>query len=214
MRVTKLIGIKIIFMALWLPTWLSAAEIVGDPAAGANKAATCVACHGQDGNSVNPTWPKIAGQGQRYFIAQLKAFKLGADGPRKSANAALMYGMAAGLSEQDMADLAAYFAEQKISLGVADDNLARKGEAIYRGGNTDFGSAACIGCHGPSGRGNPPAGYPALSGQHAQYVYDQLQAFHSGERGGDANGMMRNMVRKMSDEEMRAVAEYVQGLHQ
>ena len=190
-----------------------AAELVGDPKAGKEKAAICVACHGADGNSVNPQWPKIAGQGQRYFIAQLKAFKQGGEGSRSGANAALMYPMAAQLSEQDMVDLAAYFGEQKITLGVADDSLARKGEAIYRGGNIDFGSAACIGCHGPSGKGNPTAGFPALSGQHAAYVYNQLQAFHDDERSGDPNGMMRNMVRKMSNEEMRAVAEYVQGLY-
>ena len=190
-----------------------AGEYMGDPEAGKQKATVCVACHGTDGNSVNPAWPKIAGQGQRYFVAQLKAFKLGPDGPRKGAAAALMYPMADALSDEDMLDLAAYFGGQPVVVGAADDKLVLKGEAIYRGGNPDFGSAACIGCHGPSGQGNPAAGFPALSGQHAEYVYNQLQAFHDGLRGGDANGTMRNMVRKMSNEEMRAVAEYVQGLN-
>ncbi len=189
------------------------AEYQGDVEKGQQKASQCVACHGSDGNSVNPAWPKIAGQGEKYFIAQLEAFKLGAEGPRKGAGAGLMYGIVSALTEEDMADLAAYYASQKIKLGVADDALVGKGQAIYRGGNTDFGSAACIGCHGPSGKGNPAAGFPALSGQHAQYTYSQLQAFHSGERSGDANGSMRNMVRKMSSEEMRAVAEYIQGLY-
>lgn len=192
-------------------TWTAGPD--GDPAAGQNKSVTCAACHGVDGNSVNPDWPKIAGQGERYFVEQLRAFKQGPSGSRRSPNSALMYGMASTLSDQDMADLAAYYAQQKIELGVADDVLARKGEAIYRGGNIEFGSAACIGCHGPSGKGNPPAGFPALAGQHAQYVYNQLRAFHEELRSGDVNNTMRHMVRKMSNEEMRAVAEFIQGLH-
>lgn len=191
-----------------------AEDLQGDPEAGRNKAQVCAACHGQDGNSVNPAWPKIAGQSKRYFISQLKAFKEGAKGPRQGANAVLMYPMAAGLSEQDMADLAAYFSSQKATPGVAADNLVKKGSAIYQGGNADFGSAACIGCHGPAGKGNPAAGFPALSGQHALYTYNQLKAFHDGQRSGDPNGMMRNMVRKMSDDEMQAVAEYIQGLYE
>lgn len=197
--------------------WLQpagAAPLEGDADAGKRKSAVCASCHGTDGNSVNPQWPNIAGQARRYFVEQLKAFKQGPDGPRQSDNAALMYPIVADLSEQDMLDLAAYFSKQEPSPGAADDEaLARKGRAIYRGGNTDFKSAACIGCHGPAGRGNPPAGYPALAGQHAPYVYEQLRAFHDGRRTGDPNNTMQNMVRKMSDEEMRAVAEYVQGLH-
>lgn len=191
-----------------------AEELQGDPEAGRTKAQVCAACHGQDGNSANPVWPKIAGQNKRYFISQLKAFQQGAAGPRQGANAALMYPMAAPLREQDMADLAAYFSSQKITLSVADDVLAKKGADIYRGGNEDFGSAACIGCHGPAGKGNPAAGFPALAGQHASYTYNQLKAFHDGTRSGDPNGMMRNMVRKMSDNEMQAVAEYIQGLYE
>lgn len=193
---------------------VSAEELQGDPEAGRIKAAPCAACHGQDGNSVNPVWPKIAGQGERYFISQLKAFQQGAAGPRQGANAALMYPMAAPLREQDMADLAAYFSRQKATLGVAEDELAKKGAAIYQGGNTDFGSAACIGCHGPAGKGNPAAGFPALAGQHAAYTYNQLKAFHDGTRSGDPNSMMRNMVRKLPDSEMKAVAEYIQGLYE
>jgi cytochrome c553 len=189
------------------------AQPVGNPEDGEQKAVVCAACHGPDGNSVNPIWPKIAGQGERYFIEQLKAFKLGSEGPRRSPNAALMYPMAANLSEQDMADLAAHFSGQEMSLGVADDELALQGQAIYRGGNSDTGLAACSGCHGPAGEGNPAAAYPELAGQHAQYVYDQLQAFRSGQRSGDPNAMMRNIAKLMSDEEMRAVAQYVQGLY-
>lgn len=184
----------------------------GDPD-GEAKSAVCAACHGPDGNSVNPQWPKIAGQSHRYFISQLKAFQQGPDGPRRGDNAALMYPIVADLSEQDMRDLAAYFSAQEAQLAAAaDEDLAERGRAIYRGGNTDFKSAACVGCHGPAGRGNPAAGFPALAGQHAPYVYNQLRAFHDGRRAGDPNETMQNMVRKMSDKEMRAVAEYVQGL--
>ena len=192
---------------------LALAQPAGNPEAGEQKAMVCVACHGPAGNSVNPVWPKIAGQAPRYFVEQLKAFKQGPEGPRRSANAALMYPMAANLSEQDMADLAAYFSRQEMTPGVADDKLAMQGQAIYRGGNSDTGLPACSGCHGPAGEGNPAAAYPDLSGQHAQYIYDQLQAFRSGERDGDPNAMMQNVAKLMSDEEMRAVAEYAQGLY-
>jgi cytochrome c553 len=199
---------------LLLSAAVAAEELKGDPEAGRTKAAVCAACHGPDGNSVNPAWPKLAGQGERYIISQLKAFQQGAAGPRQGANAALMYPMAAPLREQDMADLAAYFSSQKIAPGVAQDELAKKGATLYKGGNSDLGSAACIGCHGPGGNGNPAAGFPTLAGQHATYVYNQLKAFHDGTRSGDPNSMMRNMVRKMSDEEMREVAEYIQGLYE
>lgn len=211
--VQKYFGIVAMYSALLLMPGLLAAEVVGDAKAGKGKSVTCVACHGADGNSVNPQWPKIAGLGERYFVSQLKAFKEGPGGLRQTANAAMMYGMVAALSEQDMADLAAYYQSQTRTIGVTNDKFLAKGEAIYRGGNPDFGSAACIGCHGPQGNGNVLAGFPAVSGQHAEYTYNQLQAFHDEKRHGDPNGMMRNMVRKMSNEEMKAVAEYMQGLH-
>jgi cytochrome c553 len=212
--VFKIARLGLMAAAMLLPATVLAEELQGDAEAGRKKAQVCAACHQADGNSVNPIWPKIAGQGKRYFISQLKAFKEGAKGQRQGANAAMMYPMVSGLSEQDMADLAEYFSSQKISLGTASDELAKKGAAIYQGGNADFGSAACIGCHGPGGNGNPAAGFPALAGQHATYTYNQLKAFHDGTRSGDPNSMMRHMVRKMSDDEMRAVAEYIQGLYE
>jgi cytochrome c553 len=214
LEVLKIARMAVTAVLMLLTAAVQAGEMQGDPEAGRKKAEVCAACHGQDGNSPNPIWPKIAGQSERYFISQLKAFQQGAAGPRQGANAAQMYPMVAALREQDMADLAAYFSRQKATLGVADDELAKKGAAIYQGGNADFGSAACIGCHGPSGKGNPAAGFPALAGQHAAYTYNQLKAFHDGTRSGDPNGMMRNMVRKMSDVEMQAVAEYIQGLYE
>jgi cytochrome c553 len=217
--VFKIARMGLMAAAMLLPATVLAEELQGDAEAGRKKAQVCAACHGQDGNSPSPATPqlvvpKIAGQGKRYFISQLKAFKEGAKGSRQGANALMMYSQAAGLSDQDMADLAAYFSSQKVAMGAASDELAKKGAAIYQGGNMDFGSAACIGCHGPGGNGNPAAGFPALAGQHASYTYNQLKAFHDGTRSGDPNSMMRHMVRKMSDTDMRAVAEYIQGLYE
>lgn len=185
----------------------------GNAEAGKNKAAVCGACHGADGNSANPAWPKLAGQHEKYLVKQLQAFKAGASGGRKAAASAQMYGMAAALSDQDMADLGAFYAAQKIKTGVADDKLAAKGKAIYQGGITDTKIAACSGCHGPAGKGNAAAGFPALAGQHAAYTVAQLKAFHSGKRVNDPAEMMRGLVGKMTDADMKAVAEYIQGLY-
>jgi cytochrome c553 len=187
-----------------------AAEVLaaGDPAAGKAKSATCASCHGVDGNSANPEWPKLAGQHAAYLEKQLKDFKAA-----EVRSNAMMAPMVAPLSEQDMADLAAYYAEQTIRIGAADEALVETGEDIYRGGNAASGVAACIGCHGPAGRGNPAANFPSLSGQHAKYVENQLHAFKNGERSNDANKMMRNTAGKMTDKEIRAVSSYVEGLH-
>jgi cytochrome c553 len=184
------------------------AVAAGDAAAGKAKSATCAGCHGVDGNSANPEWPKLAGQHAGYLEKQLHDFKAGTD-----RNNAMMAPMVAPLSEQDMADLAAYYSEQNIQPGAADKSLVELGEKIYRGGNPATGVAACIGCHGPAGKGNPAANFPALSGQHAKYVENQLKLFASGERKNDAGKMMRNTAAGMSDEDMAAVASYVQGLH-
>lgn len=183
----------------------------GDPQAGKQKSATlCSACHGPDGNSINPAWPSLAGQNERYLLSQMRTFKEGNKGFRKSANSVQMYAMVAGLSEQDMQDLAAYYSAQLPKTGVAQDELAIKGQAIYRGGNMSTGLPACIACHGPAGEGNEAAGFPAVAGQHAQYSYEQLKAFHADER---SNIKMNELIRRMSDEEMRAVAQYMQGLY-
>lgn len=178
-----------------------------DAAAGKAASATCAGCHGMDGNSANPEWPKLAGQGAPYLIKQLHNFK---DGERKNAT---MAPMAMGLSDQDMDNLAAYFSAQTMSQGAAEKDLVELGQKIYRGGNPASGVAACIGCHGPAGAGNPAAKFPRLAGQHAKYVEMQLHAFKSGERNNDAGRMMRNIADKMTDKEIQAVASYVQGLH-
>ncbi len=179
----------------------------GDAAAGKAASATCAGCHGADGNSVNPEWPKLAGQGAPYLVKELHNFK---NGKRKNAT---MAPMAMGLSDLDMENLAAYFSSQTMSQGAASKDLVELGQKIYRGGNPATGVAACIGCHGPTGDGNPAAKFPRLAGQHAKYVENQLHAFKSGERSNDAGKMMRNIATKLSEKEIQAVASYVEGLH-
>ncbi|MDY6812881.1 MAG: c-type cytochrome [Pseudomonadota bacterium] len=180
----------------------------GDVEAGQAKAAPCAACHGPDGNGVAPQWPKLAGQHADYLFAQLQAFKAG------TRNNPVMMGMAAPLSEQDMRDLAAYYASQEVRGGSADESLVELGERIWRGGNAETGVSACAGCHGPAGRGNGPAQYPHLAGQYAQYVQDQLQKYRNGERGeGTRGAMMQDVASRLSEEEARAVASFIEGLH-
>jgi cytochrome c553 len=178
----------------------------GDPTRGKELSAACAACHGADGNSVNPEWPKLAGQGEAYLYKQLVDYK---EGRRENV---LMAGQVAGLSEQDMRDLAAFFASQTGTPGTADQTKAELGEQIYRGGNAATGVAACIACHGPGGAGNPAAMFPKMAGQHAQYNADQLRQFRDGARANDAGRMMRNVARRMTDEEIAAVSEYMAGL--
>lgn len=180
----------------------------GSADAGKSKAITCVACHGAEGNSVNALWPNIAGQNAAYIQAQLKAFK---DGSRSDP---LMSSQAMMLSDQDMADLAVYFEGLPgAAQAVADANLVTRGEALYRGGNTQTGAAACMACHGPTGRGNPAALYPALQGQHAAYTAKQLNAYADGTRETDGKQrIMRDIAARLSKEDVEAVASYVQGL--
>lgn len=201
---------RFVFAALFaFSTALAAvpASATGDLAAGKSKAAACAACHGADGNSANPEWPKLAAQHDKYLVKQLTNFKAG------ERNNAMMAPMAAGLSEQDMADIAAYYASQTMSTGTADPKLVAEGEKLYRGGNATSGVAACIACHAPNGMGNPQANFPRLSGQHAAYIVNQLKAFRAGERANDAGKMMQNIAARMTDAEMQAVASYIEGLH-
>jgi len=180
----------------------------GTADAGKSKAITCVACHGAEGNSANALWPNIAGQNAAYSQAQLKAFK---DGTRADP---LMSSQAMMLSEQDMADLAVYFESLPgAAQSVADASLVARGEALYRGGNTQTGATACMACHGPTGRGNPAALYPALQGQHAAYTAKQLDAYADGTRETDGKPrIMRDIAARLSKEDIEAVASYVQGL--
>ena len=180
----------------------------GDAKAGKAKAVNCAGCHGVNGNSTNPAWPKLAGQHAGFIAKQLADFKSG-----KTRSDPLMAGQVANLSQQDMDDLGAYFASQTGSQGAADEKLAVAGAKLYRGGNKKKGVAACIACHGPTGAGNPAAKFPKLSGQHAAYVEKAMKDFRSGKRSNDMNNMMRNIAEKMSDKEIKAVASYISGLH-
>jgi len=182
--------------------------VEGSAEAGKSKAVTCAACHGAEGISANPLWPNIAGQAAPYLVTQLKAFK---DGARKNP---LMTSQAMMLSEQDMADLAVYFESLPApAQAVADPGVVVTGEALYRGGEVSNQVAACIACHGPTGTGNPAAGYPALKGQHAAYTAKQLRDYASGERVSDGKTrVMREIAGKLSEEEIVALASYVQGL--
>ncbi len=180
-----------------------------DLEAGKEKAETvCAACHGKDGNSFSPIWPKLAGQHASYLVAQMKAFKEG-----KLRNDPSMMGMMAPLSEQDMVNVAAYFNAQERGIGEADPKLVKKGEALYRGGSQDKHISACIACHGPKGLGNEQAGFPALSGQQAGYVVEQLKKYKSGDRITDLNNIMRDIASRMDQSDMEAVASYISGLH-
>lgn len=178
----------------------------GSVEAGKNKSATCAACHGTDGNSVNSDWPSLAGQHANYIVRQLKAFQ---KGQRENV---LMSSQAMNLSEDDMADLAAYYASQTLTGREADAKQVSLGESIYRGGVKDTRVTACIACHGPGGQGNLPAGYPVVAGQHGKYLQTQLHAYADGKRKSDPNQMMRNIAKVMSDEQIEAVSSYVQGL--
>lgn len=198
------ITLALFLCAITAPSWAQA----GDPAAGEAQAATCAACHGPDGNSANPEWPKIAGQHAQYTEKQILELK---DGEVREN--ALMSGIIAGLSEQDIKNLSAYFATQSMSGGFADAELAKLGKKIYRGGNSESGVPACMSCHGPQGAGDPLAGFPRLAGQHATYVQAQLNAFRDGARSNDVKRMMRDIALKMTPDEMKAVASYINGLH-
>jgi cytochrome c553 len=183
------------------------AQAAGDVEAGKAKAATCVACHMMDGNSVNPPWPKLAGQHADYLKTQMAYFKSNARVEP------LMAPMVAPLSEEDMDDLAAFFSTQVRTPGQADPAQVELGERLYRAGNSQTGVAACSGCHGPAGNGNPGADFPSLHGQHAAYMEKALKDFRSGTRTTDPNKMMRDIAAKLSDAEIAAVTQYIQGLH-
>ena len=184
------------------------AQAAGDAEAGKGKVAVCGACHGADGNSPAPNFPKLAGQGERYLLKQLHDIKSGARPVVE------MTGMLDNLSDQDMADIAAYFASQKMSVGAADPKLVERGEALFRGGKREEGMPACTGCHSPDGAGLAAAGFPHLGGQHAQYVAKQLTDFREGDRTNDGDAMiMRAIAAKLSNKDIEAVSSFIQGLH-
>jgi cytochrome c553 len=180
----------------------------GDPEAGKTKAGVCAACHGAEGVSMNALWPSLAGQGAPYIVAQLRNFK---EGRR---NNPLMNAQAMALSDQDMNDLAAYFAAlPPASQAVKDASTVDRAEALYRGGHNENGVPACLACHGPAGRGMAAAAYPALAGQHADYAAKTLADYASGERKADGQvQIMRTIAQRLTPEDIQALASYLQGL--
>jgi cytochrome c553 len=179
----------------------------GDAAAGQAKSALCGSCHGVDGNSLMAMNPKLAGQSARYMVKQLQEFKSGA---RESA---IMSSMVLSLSDQDMEDIAAWYSSQQPTIQGANPESIELAERLYRAGNSEIAVAACSACHSPTGKGNAPAGFPLLSGQHAEYTLQQLKNFRSGARQNDGSAMMRTVVERLTDKELEALASYVSGLN-
>ena len=206
-------GLKAIMKRLWILAATISGAIAstavmaaGNAEAGATKAVVCQACHGANGNSVNPEWPSLAGLGADYIAEQLKNFK---EGKR---NNPVMMPNAMALQPQDMEDLGAYFGSQ-VNTGLeADPTYWKAGEKLYRAGSKDQAVPACMACHGPTGYGNEPAKYPALRGQHSVYVVKQLTDYASGARATGPNGIMQTIAKRLSADDMRNVASYVQGL--
>jgi cytochrome c553 len=185
----------------------STAQAEPNIAHGKELSAVCVACHGTDGNSAAGVFPSIAGQGQKYLVKQLVNIK---DGTRV---AMLMAGILDNYTNQDMQDVAAYFASQTPKGGTADADLVDLGESIYRGGIARKSVAACTACHSPTGQGNGAAAFPMLAGQWPEYTEAQLKLFRSGMRNNDGDSrMMRLTAMDLSDTEIAAVASYIRGL--
>ena len=190
----------------------------GTADAGAAKSAACAACHGMDGNSADPQYPKLAGQHERYIARQLALFK---SGERENP---VMLALVTTLSEQDMRDIGAYYATKQGLPGVADDSKigdtdetwVQRGERLYRGGSAGQKLPACMACHGPSGRGNPGPAYPSIAGQHATYTKDLLKRYRGGAsfgKGDNANTVMAEVAASLSDQDIEALASYIEGLH-
>jgi cytochrome c553 len=218
------------FCVVLQSTMTQGVAAAGDAKAGAAKVALCSACHGADGNSATPNFPKLAGQGEKYLLKQLsdiKAWDKETDPAKKASTGRSileMTGILANLSAQDLADISAYYASQgmqlsgskkmdvQINSGIKVDALAM-GAKTFRSGNLASGVPACTGCHAPDAKGNSAAGFPRLSGQHADYIEKQLTNFRAGDRKNDAEMVMRTIAEKLSDAEIKAVANYIAGLH-
>jgi len=184
------------------------AHAAGNAAAGEQKVAICAACHGPDGNSQLGSNPKLAGQGEKYLLKQLLDVQSG------KREIALMTGLLNNMSEQDLEDIAAFYASQEMTLEGADPALIQLGQRIYRAGIPDLGVAACSACHSPTGAGVAQAGFPALGGQHAEYIAGQMKAFRSGARDNDGDAApMRSVSERLTDREIDALASYISGLN-
>ena len=206
---------KIAIAAALLAGLTGVVHAAGDAGAGKDKAASCVACHGPDGNSIAPNFPNLAGQSESLLYKQLKDFK---EGKRSDPT---MNAMVMPLDDQAMQDVSAFFAGQTLKPGQADPAQVDAGKAIFKGGIAEIGVPACMACHGPAGNGNPGSGFPRLASQRATYTEKQLKDFRTAAqntdavpvgRTNDSSKMMRNAVKRMSDPEIKAVAQYIQGL--
>jgi len=199
---------KLILVGLMFLYAVSGAALAGDAAAGKAKSAACGGCHGFDGNSPIPTYPKLAGQNEAYIVKQVHDFKANTDRQNP-----IMFGMVAALSDEDAADIGAYFQAQSVKEAATfDKTTAAAGRELYKGGNLQTGIPACQACHGPAGGGTAGIGYPQLGGQYVDYTLAQLKAFKDGSRKNDDKSLMRSIVEKMSDEDMAAVANYIASL--
>ena len=205
-------AMTILFATSFLAHASEEAKAKADPAKGKLIAeSVCVACHGADGNSAIPANPILAAQGEEYIAKQLKNFK-SVDGKPAARNNPIMAGMAAAVPDEEIPNVAAWFASQKQKPAAAkDEKLALAGQKVWRQGNFQKGTPACAGCHGPAGAGLP-AQYPRLAGQYQDYTELQLKAFRAEERSNDAEKVMRTIAAKLSDAEIKAVAEYIAGL--
>ncbi len=185
-----------------------ASHATENPAGEMKKTETCAGCHGPQGVSTNPEWPNLAGQHASYTIKQLQDYKKG-----EARSAPLMTAIAASLSDSDLNELATFYAQQPPAESYASQEYVKRGEELYRGGDFKKHITACIACHGPKGSGNAEAGFPLLSGQHAAYTLQTLLAFKEHKRKNDLNAIMRDITAKMDEEDMKAVASYIEGLH-
>ena len=186
--------------------WMSFAYAAGDAVSGQGKVAVCSGCHGADGNSMIPSFPKLAGQGEVYLVNQLKDVR---DGAR---NVPQMMGILTGRTDQDLADMAAFYSTQEVTVGATNPDLLDLGRQIYRAGIAEKGVAACTACHSPTGAGNAQAGFPALGGQHSDYLVKQLKAYRTETRTNGQAKLMQQVAALLSDKEIDAVASYMQGL--
>lgn len=201
---------RFLVMLLASAPLLVQAQIVGDPEAGQEKAAVCASCHGMDGNSQVSIWPKLAEQHAGYAARQSRLIR------EQKRNVPEMYPIVADLSDQDLADISAYYEQQALKPGVADEALVDTGEAIYQAGNPETGVPACAACHGPSGSGIKGAYYPRVGGQHADYTVKRLKDYRNGVTSGEDDPYSKIMVavaENMTDEEIEAVSSYIEGLH-
>lgn len=187
---------------------LAASARAGDAERGQDKARECVACHGTDGNTESAAFPKLAGQNARYLLRQMRAIRDG------KVAVPSMVGTLSGMSEQDLEDIAAWYASGTMSLGVAEPSAVERGEVIYRRGISKRGVPACTACHAPDGAGNYAAGYPRVSGQHASYLLARLLAYRDSVGNyDDVSNIMRDVASFMSKQDMEAVSQYMAGLN-